>query len=234
MTIKAPTRGVLILAGGRGERFWPWSTPARPKQLLPLASGGRTLLAATFDRALRVTTADRVVIMTAESLVEACQRECPGAIVVGEPVMRNTAPAIAAAAAFFAETDAFAVLPADHAIDHEDAFAQDFARAFEVAERDAVLVTFAIPATEPDPNFGYLQRGATLADRLFRVARFTEKPTREKATEWLAVRSATKLDFDRNRTANAVFTSSPCDPPPQAPFGVWLGSKYSQPHAYQS
>lgn len=186
MTPKVPTRGVLILAGGRGERFWPWSTPTRPKQLLPLASGGRTLLAATFDRARRITSADRVVIMTAESLVEACRRECPGAIVVGEPVMRNTAPAIAAAAAFFAETEAFAVLPADHAIDDEEAFARDFARAFEVAERESVLVTFGIPAGEPDPNFGYLQRGAVLADRLFRVARFTEKPTREKATEWLA------------------------------------------------
>ena len=186
MTTKVPTRGVLILAGGRGERFWPWSTPSRPKQLLPLAFGGRTLLAATFDRALRVATADRVVIMTAESLVEACRLECPGAIVVGEPVMRNTAPAIAAAAAFFKETDAFAVLPADHAIDNEDAFARDFELAFEVAEREDVLVTFAIPAAEPDPNFGYLQRGAALADRLFRVARFTEKPTREKAAEWLA------------------------------------------------
>lgn len=180
------SRGVLILAGGRGERFWPWSTPERPKQLLPLASRGRTLLGATFERALRVTSADRIVVMTAESLVAACERECPGAIIVGEPMMRNTAPAIAAAAAFFAETDAFAVLPADHAIDAEDAFASDFERAFAVAERDAVLVTFGIPPTQADPNFGYIQRGAVLADRLCRVARFTEKPTREVAARWLA------------------------------------------------
>lgn len=181
-----PPRGVLILAGGRGERFWPWSTPTRPKQLLPLAARGRTLLAATFERALRITTPERVVIMTAESLVDTCRRECPGAIVVGEPVMRNTAPAIAAGAAFFAETDAFAVLPADHAIDDEAAFARDFARAFEVAERDAVLVTFGIPPTQPDPNFGYIQRGAALGERLCRVARFTEKPSRETAEKWVA------------------------------------------------
>ncbi|MEO5987873.1 MAG: sugar phosphate nucleotidyltransferase [Candidatus Eisenbacteria bacterium] len=186
MTPIAPIRGVLILAGGRGERFWPWSTPTRPKQLLPLAARGRTLLAATYERALRITKPERIVIMTAESLVEACRHECPGAIVVGEPVMRNTAPAIAAAAAFFSESDAFAVLPADHAIDDEAAFARDFARAFEVAERDTVLVTFGIPPTQPDPNFGYIQRGAGLGERLYRVARFTEKPSREIAAEWLA------------------------------------------------
>ncbi len=186
MTPSAPSRGVLILAGGRGERFWPWSTPARPKQLLPLAARGRTLLAATFERALRITSPERVVVMTAESLVDACRRECPGAIVVGEPVMRNTAPAIAAAAAFFAETDAFAVLPADHGIEDEAAFARDCARAFEVAERDPVLVTFGIPPTQPDPNFGYIQRGVELGERLCRVARFTEKPSRETAAGWLA------------------------------------------------
>ena len=185
--IPTPTRrGVLILAGGRGERFWPWSTPERPKQLLPLATAGRTLLAATFARALRLTTADQVVVMTSEALREACQRECPGAVILGEPMMRNTAPAIAGAAYRFAEDQAFAVLPADHAIDDEAGFTADMERAFALAERDAVLVTFGIPATAPEPNFGYIQHGALLGDRLARVARFTEKPTREVAAGWLA------------------------------------------------
>ena len=186
MTFRHPKPGALILAGGRGERFWPWSTSARPKQLLPLARDGRTLLAATFARALRLTTADRVVVMTAESLGEACRRECPGAIVVGEPVMRNTAPAIAAAAAFFEDDAAFAVLPSDHAIDDEDAFAADMARAVEIASRDGVLVTFGIWPREPETSFGYARRGAKLADRLHRVIQFTEKPDRERATAWVA------------------------------------------------
>ncbi|MEO5618446.1 MAG: NTP transferase domain-containing protein, partial [Candidatus Eisenbacteria bacterium] len=64
-----PDRFVLILAGGRGERFWPWSTPGRPKQLLPLASGGRTLVAATVERAAAVAPLDRIVILTARDLV---------------------------------------------------------------------------------------------------------------------------------------------------------------------
>ncbi|MBK7366736.1 MAG: mannose-1-phosphate guanylyltransferase [Candidatus Eisenbacteria bacterium] len=186
MALPTTRPGALILAGGRGERFWPWSTAARPKQLLPLARGGRTLLAATFERACRIVEPSRVVVMTAESLVDACRAECPGAVVVGEPVMRNTAPAIAAAAAFFGPGDPFAVLPSDHAIDDEDAFEADFRRAMELAARDAVLVTFGIKPTAPETNFGYVKRGAKLADRLHRVAQFTEKPDRDRATAWVA------------------------------------------------
>jgi mannose-1-phosphate guanylyltransferase len=186
MTPKPDDRGVLILAGGRGERFWPWSTPERPKQLLPLASGGRTLLAATFARACRLAAPERIVVMTSEALVAACRRECPGAVVVGEPVLRNTAPAIAAAAAFFDPDTAFAVLPADHAIEDEAAFAADLERACAVAVRDGVLVTFGIRPTHPETNFGYIRRGAPLAAGLHRVAQFTEKPDRDRAGAWVA------------------------------------------------
>lgn len=184
-----PERFVLLLAGGRGERFWPWSTPARPKQLLPLARGGRSLLAATVERAARAVPRDHLVILTARDLVEAVRAECPGARVIGEPVGRNTAPAIAAAARLFlAESAAasFAVLPADHAIDDEAAFAADLERAFGIVEREPVLLTFGIRPTHPDTNFGYIERGARVADRLHRVARFTEKPDRERAAAWLA------------------------------------------------
>jgi mannose-1-phosphate guanylyltransferase len=181
-------RAVLILAGGRGERFWPWSRPERPKQLLPLARGGRTLLGATLDRALRLVPRERVLILTARDLVEAVRLECPGVSVVGEPVGRNTAPAIGAAAAWFqgrgAET--FMVLPADHLIDDVDAFVADAGRAFEAAGRERVLLTFGIPASGPETNFGYIQRGAKQGPRLYRVARFTEKPDRARAEQYVA------------------------------------------------
>jgi mannose-1-phosphate guanylyltransferase len=180
------SRWVIILAGGRGERFWPWSRPDRPKQLLPLASGGRTLLAATFERAQRVAGRDHILVMTAADLCEACARECPGARILGEPAMRNTAPAIAAAAAWIPETDAFAVMPADHAIENQDAFAADLGRAFDLAERDPVLMTFGIVPGGPDTNFGYIRRGAKLGDRVSRVAKFTEKPDRARAEAWVA------------------------------------------------
>lgn len=186
MTTPNPLRGALILAGGRGERFWPWSTPERPKQLLPLASRGRTLLAATFERARRLMPAERIVVMTSAALVDACRRECPGAIVVGEPMGRNTAPAIAAAAAFFEDECAFAVLPSDHAIEDEAAFVADFERAFALGTREPWLVTFGITPTGPETSFGYIERGDALEPRVHRVARFTEKPDLERARAYVA------------------------------------------------
>src|SRR5260221_9396030 len=186
MTQTSHERGALILAGGRGERFWPWSTAARPKQLLPLAAGGRTLLAATFARATKLVPAANVVVMTSAALVEACRRECPGAIVVGEPMGRNTAPAIAAAAAFFADSTTFAVLASDPAIDDDAAFVADLERAFAVAAREPLLVTFGVPPTRAEASFGYLKRGPRLADRLYLVAQFTQKPDPARAEAWVA------------------------------------------------
>lgn len=182
-------RFVLVLAGGRGERFWPWSRPARPKQLLPLAPGGRTLLAATLERARRVVPAEHILVLTARDLVDVTRRECPGVEVTGEPVGRNTAAAIGVAAMAFAARaadPAFAVMPADHVIEDAGTFAADLERAFALAERERVLVTFGIPPREADPNFGYIRSGERLADRVHRVARFTEKPDRERARQWLA------------------------------------------------
>jgi mannose-1-phosphate guanylyltransferase len=185
-----PDRYVLVLAGGRGERFWPWSRPERPKQLLPLARDGRSLLASTLGRVRRLVPPERCLVLTASDLVTAVKRECPaGTRVLGEPAGRNTAPAIAAAAHLFRSASAeasFAVLPADHAIDDEAAFASDLEHGFAAAEQSAVLVTFGIPPTAPETSFGYIRRGARVGDRLFRVASFTEKPSREKAEGFLA------------------------------------------------
>jgi mannose-1-phosphate guanylyltransferase len=179
-----PDRYVLVVAGGRGERFWPWSRPERPKQLLPLARGGRTLLAATYERAVRLVPRDHIIVMTASDLVREVARECPGATVVGEPVQRNTAPAIAAAAAWVPGDAAFAVMWADHAIDDTAAFTSDLEHGFALAEKEPVLVTFGVTPTRPDVNFGYIQRGERFGDHAHRVAAFKEKPDRARAEEW--------------------------------------------------
>ena len=183
-------RFVLVLAGGRGERFWPWSRPGRPKQLLPLAAGGRSLLAATLERAARLVPSERILVLTSADLVERVRRECPpGVAVVGEPVGRNTAAAIGAAAAWClsrAPRASLAVLPSDHLIARADDFTRDLERAYGVAEHEAVLVTFGIRPTHPETNFGYLHLGARLQDGLHRVARFTEKPDRPTAERYLA------------------------------------------------
>lgn len=185
-----PNRFVLVLAGGRGERFWPWSRPERPKQLLPLARGGRSLLASTLDRVAPLVSPERCLVLTASDLVAATARECPaGTRVIGEPVGRNTAPAIAAAAHLFraqAPDASFAVLPADHAIDDVATFAAELERAFTAVERDPVLMTFGIRPTRPETGYGYIQRGERVADRIYRVAAFKEKPTRDQAERFVA------------------------------------------------
>jgi mannose-1-phosphate guanylyltransferase len=185
MSDSTAERHVLVLAGGRGERLWPWSRPERPKQLLPLAGGGRTLLAATLERALALAAPERIVVLTARDLVAATRRECPAGVrVLGEPVARNTAAAIGAIAHLVGDRP-LAVMPADHLIEDRAAFRADLERAFTVAERDAVLLTFGIPPTGPETNLGYIQRGARLAEGLYRVARFHEKPERARAEEYL-------------------------------------------------
>src|SRR5262245_28819307 len=185
-----PERFALVLAGGRGERFWPWSRPERPKQLLPLGRGGRSLLGATLDRVIPLVPPEHCLVLTAADLVPATRKECPAGVrVIGEPVGRNTAPAIAAAAHLFRTSHknaSFVVLPSDHAIDDQKAFVADLERAFGAAEREAVLVTFGIHPDRPETGLGYIQRGARVADRLYRVANFTEKPNAEKAARFLA------------------------------------------------
>ncbi len=183
-------RYVLVLAGGRGERFWPWSRPERPKQLLPLAGGGRSLLSATLARATALAPPERCVVLTSSNLVERVRSECPpGTQVFGEAIGRNTAPAIAAMA-YRVEREApgaaFAVLPADHAIDDRAAFAADLERALARAERERVLLTFGVPPTAPRTTFGYIRRGAPLGQRVFRVAAFEEKPAADRARSFLA------------------------------------------------
>jgi mannose-1-phosphate guanylyltransferase len=180
-----PHRYVLVLAGGRGERFWPWSRPERPKQLLPLAGGGRSLLANTMVRATAVAPAERCLVITSADLVARVAAECPpGTRIVGERTGRNTAPAIGAAAAWIERQDpgsSFAVMPADHAIDHRDAFAADLDRAMTLAEREPVLITFGVRPTRAEAGFGWLRPGDRLAERLHRVAAFVEKPAVERA-----------------------------------------------------
>ena len=133
---------------------------------------------------------DHVVVLTARDLVDAVRRESPAGVeVIGEPAGRNTAPAIGAAAVWFAARApeaSFAVMPSDHAIDDVAAFAGDLGRAFTYAEREAALLTFGIPPTGPDTNFGYVKRGQRAGERLYRVAQFAEKPDRTTAEGYLA------------------------------------------------
>lgn len=182
---------VLILAGGSGERFWPLSRKARPKQLLRLFSD-RTMLEETLRRLESFTALDRVLILTNDEQAAAV-RELVGALlpaenIVAEPAKRDTAPAIALAVGWVARRDPSAtmiVLPADHVIKNASAFQADLQAACEaVRENPSALVTIGIKPTWACPGFGYIELGAPLTERVARVARFREKPAPELAQQF--------------------------------------------------
>jgi len=184
-------RSALVLAGGRGERFWPMSLPGRPKQLLPLADG-EVLLTATLARLDGVVDPAHTWILTGCDLVSAV-RELVGdrAHVVAEPVGRNTAPAVGLAALLARAAhadDAMIVLPSDHLVPDVDVFRADLALACAVAEEADRLVTFGIRPDRPEVGYGYIEKGAPLAShpRAFAVKGFREKPDLATAERYVA------------------------------------------------
>ena len=188
-----PPRSVIILAGGRGERFWPRSRTHRPKHLLPIV-GDRPLLHQTVARLDGLVPPGGIWIVTQDDQVEACREACPEIPpdqVVAEPAGRDTGPAVVLAALLAASAGgdpAFAVLPADHVIHDEDSFRNDLAALFATVETEEVLGTLGIRPTEPATGYGYLETGeAATADAPVQpVLRFVEKPDRATAEGYLA------------------------------------------------
>ncbi len=186
-----PRAFTIVMAGGSGTRFWPLSRAARPKQLLPLAGGDESLLAATVRRATRVSAIEDVLVVTSERLAEATRAavpDLPAENVLAEPVGRNTAACIGWAAARIARLDpdaVCAVLPADHHIGDEDAYADVLRRALETAAHGDI-VTVGIRPSRPETGYGYVEMGEPLADGVHRARRFVEKPNRQRAEQFLA------------------------------------------------
>lgn len=187
------TRWTVVLAGGIGSRFWPLSTPSRPKQLLPLVTG-EPLLADAVARITPITPPDRVLILTNESLVPPISELLPGipkANLIAEPRAGGTAAALTWAAHEIARRDGpdavMISVHADWAVADAEGFRAALTRAAEVAEQHGVLVTVGVVPTRADPGFGYIQPGRELEPGVKRVARFVEKPDVTRAAEmWRA------------------------------------------------
>lgn len=176
----------VILCGGSGTRLWPRSRAARPKPFLPLV-GERTLFEATLARCAGEGFAAPLVVTGAGHLghVEAqLSTEFAGAGVIVEPAARNTAAAIALAALRLPAAAVMLVCPSDHHIGDAAGF-QSTARAAAALARDGRLVAIAIRATAPEPGFGYIERGEPLGEAGYSIARFIEKPSRERAAQLL-------------------------------------------------
>jgi len=183
----------LILAGGSGERFWPLSRRARPKQLLKLVSA-RTLLEETVARLEGFVSNERILVLTnieQEAAVRELLPDLPPENIVAEPAKRDTAAAVALATAWVAARDHQAtmlVLPADHVIKDRAAFQKTMGTAARAARETGALVTIGIKPTWPCPGFGYIEQGApaplpggSTPNDIFRVVRFREKPNVELA-----------------------------------------------------
>ena len=186
------TRWAVILAGGVGSRFWPLSTPDRPKQLLPLATDV-PLLADALDRLAPLVPLERTLVLTNAGLVGAITTLVPGlpaSNVIAEPRPAGTAAALAWAAREIerrAGSDAVMLsVHADWAVRDADGFRRALSLAAEHAERHRALVTVGIVPDRPDPGFGYIQPGEALDDGAWRVARFVEKPDRARASQMVS------------------------------------------------
>lgn len=178
-------RVALILAGGAGTRLRPLSSDENPKQFLRIF-GDRSLLQMTVARVRGV--ADRVYISTTDAYARLCAEHAPDATCLTEPERRNTAPAIALCCAEIAEREGectIAVLASDHFIANEEEFVRVLRRAYDFAERHDALVAIGIRATKPNTGYGYLELGPDIEPGVTRVVRFTEKPSREVAEEFL-------------------------------------------------
>lgn len=204
MSTRASTRIAVIMAGGMGERFWPISRPDRPKQLLPLASGGRTLLADTVRRLYGLVRDEHMLVITGRGLrkpIIASDMPVIAEQVIAEPARRNTLGAVAWAVAWVlgrlgvpADEAVLAIIPADQHVGDLDAFDEDVKLALAAAEQNDALVTIGIPPTRPETGYGYIElapQGLRLADgsggggKLRTVARFYEKPNFKTAVEFL-------------------------------------------------
>src|SRR5213592_685367 len=192
-------RFVIIMAGGKGERFWPVSREKTPKQLLTLL-GNRSCLQQAVDRVLPLVPIKNILVITNEIQAPEVRKQLPKLPkqnVIAEPIGRDTCAAVTLGAALVgarSTTAVMAVLPADHVIPEEKKFRQVLEDAFDLAGRGRAIVTIGIKPNEPATGYGYIQVGEPLPPpqgakpfktTFSRVERFVEKPHYDKALEYV-------------------------------------------------
>ncbi len=187
---------VIIMAGGVGTRFWPFSRTSYPKQFHDVLGTGRTLLQQTADRFEGICPPEHIYIVTSSLYKDLCQQQLPQLSdnqILCEPVARNTAPCVAYACYKIAQQDPDAnviVAPADHIILKQDEFQKTIKTALAATAQDDILVTLGIQPSRPDTGYGYIQyipeQGVdTKNQKPLKVKTFTEKPHLDLAQQFM-------------------------------------------------
>jgi mannose-1-phosphate guanylyltransferase len=182
---------IVIMAGGIGSRFWPYSRQDRPKQFLDILGTGRTLLQMTYDRFQETTSPEKVYVVTNRNYFDLVKEQLPGLDdrqILTEPLRRNTATCIAYATYKINKIDPDATLvvaPADHLITQEKKFQLAIKKAFVAAQTKGRLITMGIKPNRPETGYGYIQYLEKEGDEIFKVKTFTEKPNVKLAKAFL-------------------------------------------------
>lgn len=182
---------VIIMAGGIGTRFWPFSRTSNPKQFHDVLGTGKTLLQQTAERFEDICPKENIYVVTSSDYIDLVQQQLPYLAtgqILAEPCRRNTAPCVALASYKIAQQNPDAnivVAPADHIILKEKAFEDKIKIALEASAQGDVLVTLGISPSRPDTGYGYIQYGAAEGE-VKKVKSFREKPNLALAQEFLA------------------------------------------------
>lgn len=190
--INSKHRYCVIMCGGIGSRFWPYSRTRLPKQFLDFLGIGRTLLQMSFDRLSPMIPVENILVVTSEQYADLVARqlpELPKQNILPEPARRNTAPCVAWAAWHIAARDPEAsiiVAPSDHLVTRESLFQEAVLTGFDFVEKNDALLTFGIVPTRPESGYGYIQIDEPVTENIRRVKTFTEKPDTELAKVFIS------------------------------------------------
>ena len=181
------------MAGGIGSRFWPMSRTALPKQFLDILNTGRTLIQATYDRFAKFIPPENIFIVTFSEYLEIVKKQIPAISehnILCEPSRKNTAPCIAYVSFKLFQQNPNANMicaPADHLINDDESFIELCRKTLSFTAHIRALVTIGVKPNHPNTGYGYIQHEATpVADNLFKVKTFTEKPDLELAKTFVA------------------------------------------------
>lgn len=184
---------VAIMAGGIGSRFWPKSRTSYPKQFLDILNSGKTLIQWTFERYTKFIPTGNIYIVTSEEYVDIVKEQLPGINpdnIVAEPSRKNTAPCVAYISYKIAQKDpqaSLVVAPSDHLVLDTDTFEKVTLQALDFAAHMKSFVTLGIKPTYPNTGYGYIQHEVLpVADNIYKVKVFTEKPNLEIAKTFIA------------------------------------------------